>query len=58
MERYARGKQCLLPASGLAGLEIMSAFQRCVGDNPDMADQPYGGVLAKSRGCAYSCNAK
>jgi len=50
-----RGNSVYCPPSALAGPEIMSAFERFIGDNPDVADQPYGGVLAKSLARAFPC---
>jgi Rap1a immunity proteins len=46
------------PPAGLAGPQIMSALQQFVGDNPDAADQPYGGVLVKSLHYAFPCPPK
>jgi hypothetical protein len=35
----------------------MSALERFVGDNPDLADQPYGVAMAASLRHAFPCQA-
>jgi len=52
------GNGVYCPPPALAGPQIMSALQQFVGDNPDAADEPYGGVLAKSLHRAFPCATK
>jgi hypothetical protein len=49
------GNSVYCPPLALAGPQIMSALQQFVGGNPDMADQPYGAVLARSLHATFPC---
>jgi hypothetical protein len=40
--RTLGGREVVCPPSDLGGKQIMSALERFVDDNPDLADQPYG----------------
>jgi hypothetical protein len=52
------GREVFCPPSDLAGKQIMSAFERFVDDNPDLADQPYGIAMAASLSRAFPCGVK
>jgi hypothetical protein len=51
------GKKVFCPPDGLTGRQIRSAFERLLGDNPDMAEQPYGDTMAASLSRAFPCEA-
>ena len=40
---------------GMNGNQIMGAFERFLGDNPDMAERPYGDAMAATLSRAFPC---
>ena len=52
------GREVVCPPSDLGGKQIMSALQRFVDDNPDLADLPYGVAMAASLSRAFPCAVK
>jgi hypothetical protein len=52
------GREVFCPPSDLRGKQIMSALERFVKDNPDLADQPYGVAMAASLSRAFPCAGK
>jgi hypothetical protein len=53
----AAGKQVYCASPDLKGHDIMGAFERFLGDNPDMAERPYGDAMAASLSRAFPCKA-
>jgi len=51
-------KKVYCPPPGLKGQQIMSAFEQLLGDNPDMAERPYGDAMAASLSRAFPCQAQ
>ena len=51
------GKGIYCPPQGLKGQQVMSALEKYVGDNPDMAERPYGEAMAASLSRAFPCKA-
>ncbi len=51
------GKGIYCPPHGLNGQQVMSALEKYVGDNPDMAERPYGEDMAASLSRAFPCKA-
>jgi hypothetical protein len=49
------GRAVFCPPSDLGGKQIMSALERFVDDNPDLADKPYGVALAASLRETFPC---
>jgi hypothetical protein len=43
------------PPQGLKGQQVISALEKYVGDNPDMAERPYGEAMAASLSRAFPC---
>jgi hypothetical protein len=52
------GREVFCPPSDLGGKQIMSALERFVDDNPDLADEPYGVAMAASLHHAFPCRSK
>jgi hypothetical protein len=52
------GTEVYCPSPGLGGREIMSAFQRFLRANPDLAGKPYGAAMAASLHQAFPCQAR
>jgi hypothetical protein len=52
------GREVVCPPSDLRGKQIMSAFERFMDKNPDLADQPYGVAMAASLSRAFPCAVK
>ena len=40
------------------GEQVMTALRRFVGENPDMADRPYGDAMAATLSRAFPCQAR
>ncbi len=51
------GKGIYCPPQGLKGQQVMSALEKYVGDNPDVAERPYGEAMAASLSRAFPCKA-
>jgi hypothetical protein len=49
------GREVFCPPSDLGGKQIMSALERFVADNPDLADEPYGLAMAASLRDTFPC---
>jgi hypothetical protein len=52
------GTEVYCPAPTLGGREIMSAFERFLKANPDMAGKPYGVAMAAALRQAFPCQAR
>ena len=52
----AAGKRAYCAPPDLKGLQIMSAFETFLRDNPTMADQPYGAAMAGTLRKAFPCS--
>jgi Rap1a immunity proteins len=52
------GTEVYCPAPNLGGREIMSAFQRFLRANPDMAAKPYGAAMAAALRQAFPCQGR
>jgi Rap1a immunity proteins len=52
------GREVVCLPSDLRGKQIMSALEKFVGDNPDLADKPYGVAMAASLSRAFPCAVK
>jgi hypothetical protein len=52
------GTEVYCPSPGLGGREIMSAFERFLKANPDMARKPYGAAMAGSLHQAFPCQTR
>ena len=52
------GLDVICPPSDLGGKQIMSAHERFVDKNPDLADQSYGVAMAASLSHAFPCAVK
>ena len=52
------GKEVYCPPRGLKGQQIMSAFEEFLGDNPDMAEKPYGDAMAAALSRTFPCQAQ
>ena len=52
------GREVVCPPSDLGGKQIMSALERFVDNNPDLADEPYGVAMAASLSRAFPCAVK
>ena len=52
------GKEIYCPPPDLNGNQIMGAFERFLGDNPDMAESPYGDAMAATLSRAFPCQAQ
>jgi hypothetical protein len=52
------GTEVYCPAPNLGGQEIMSAFERFLKANPDMAGKPYGAAMATALRQAFPCEAR
>ena len=46
------------PPPDLKGHEVMIAFEQFLGDNPDMAEKPYGDAMAASLSREFPCQAQ
>jgi hypothetical protein len=46
----------LLRPAGTQGPQIMSAFEKFLEDNPEMADKPYGAAIAETLKKAFPCS--
>ena len=53
----AAGKHVYCASPDLKGREIMSAFERFLQDNPDMAEKPYGDAMSATLSRAFPCRA-
>jgi len=51
----AAGREVFCPPSDLGGKQIMSALERFVDHNPDVADEPYGVAMAASLRDTFPC---
>ena len=49
------GREVFCPPSDLGGKQIMSALERFVTNNPDLADAPYGLAMAASLRDTFPC---
>jgi hypothetical protein len=49
------GKEVYCPPPDLEGQRIMSALEQFVGDNPDMAEKPYGDAMAATLIRGFPC---
>jgi len=49
------GKEVYCPPPALKGQRIMSALEQFRGDNPDMAEKPYGDAMAATLVRAFPC---
>ena len=49
------GREVFCPPSDLGGKQIMSALERFVDANPDLADEPYGVAMAASLRDTFPC---
>jgi len=54
----ASGKRAYCASPDLKGGQIMSAFEEFLKDNPKMADEPYGAVMAGTLIKAFPCSAQ
>ena len=52
------GKAIYCPPPGLKGAQVMGALEKFLGDNPDMADRPYGDAMAAALSRAFPCQAQ
>jgi hypothetical protein len=52
------GREIICPPSDLGGKQIMTALERFVDKNPNLADQPYGVAMAASLSRAFPCAVK
>ncbi len=52
------GKQVFCPPPNLKGQQVMSAFERFLEDNPNMAEKPYGDAMAASLSREFPCQAR
>jgi hypothetical protein len=52
----AAGKRTYCASPDLKGPQIMGAFEAFVRDNPALADQPYGGAMARTLEKAFPCS--
>ena len=50
------GKPVFCPPSGAKGSEALSALERFLADDPDMAERPYGEALAASLAQEFPCS--
>jgi hypothetical protein len=50
------GKEVYCPPAGLKGQQIMSALEQFLGDNPDLAEKPYGDAMAATLVRAFPCH--
>jgi hypothetical protein len=49
------GREVFCPPTDLEGKQIMSALERFVDHNPDLADEPYGVAMAASLRDTFPC---
>jgi hypothetical protein len=49
------GKEVYCPPPDLKGPQVMSALERFLEDNPNMAEKPYGDAMAASLSRAFPC---
>ncbi len=49
------GKDVYCPPAGLEGQRIMSAYEHFLGDNPNMAEKPYGDAMAATLAQTFPC---
>ena len=49
------GKEVYCPPPALKGQRIMSALEQFLGDNPDMAEKPYGDAMAATLARTFPC---
>jgi hypothetical protein len=54
----AAGRRLYCGPPDLKGLQIMSAFEEFLRENPKMADQPYGAAMAGTLSKAFPCSAQ
>jgi hypothetical protein len=54
----AGGKRAYCASPDLKGNQIMSAFEEFLRDNPKLADEPYGAVMAGTLSKAFPCGAQ
>ena len=52
------GKEVYCPPPGLKGQQIMGAFEKFLGDNPDMAEKQYGDAMAATLSRTFPCQAE
>ena len=49
------GKEVYCPPADLKGQQVMTALERFIEDNPDMAEKPYGDAMAATLSRAFPC---